>query len=165
MDNLILNSKDPHISSGYGAELSSNLKGQDIKSIVDQIEEAKFAAAAEIAENKGWKNPETKKVQAIGYTVIFTQYPRNPYRKYKSNAGLFIPDSSLHLNEQTGEMEEDELGIVCCNVVSVGPECKYIKEGDDIYIRPVGIAPIPFNQQGYWAISEQNVICKVVNND
>ena len=110
------------------------------------------------------KHPEGKKIQATGYTVIFTKYPRNPYRKYKSSTGLILDVDSYHINE-AGEMEQDDLGVICCNVVSVGPECKYVKEGDDIYVRNVGLAPVPFDFRGYWAVSEQNVICKVVKND
>ena len=152
------------IATGYGAQLEKTLE-PDFGKIKDQIEFEKLSAAAsEMEANKGWKSAENKKVQALGYTVIFTKYPRNPYRKYKSNTGLIMDVDSYHLND-AGEMEQDELGVICCNVVSVGPECKYVKEGDDIYIRAIGIAPVPFDYRGYWAISEQNVICKVVKND
>lgn len=120
-----------------------------------------ITAAQTLEENKGWKNPDNKKVQATGYTVIFTKYPRNPYRKYKSSVGLIMDVDSFHMND-AGEMEQDEMGVICCHVVSVGPECKYVKEGDDIYLRNVGLAPVPFDYRGYWAVSEQNVICKVV---
>lgn len=150
--------------TGYGAQLekSTNVDYQTIK---EQLEVEKLsAAAAELEANKGWKSAEGKKIQATGYTVIFTKYPRNPYRKYKSSTGLILDVDSYHMNE-AGEMEQDDLGVICCNVVSVGPECKYVKEGDDIYVRNVGLAPVPFDFRGYWAVSEQNVICKVVKND
>ena len=157
MSNLVL-------PTGYGAQLekSTNVDCQTIK---EQLEVEKLsAAAAELEANKGWKSAEGKKVQATGYTVIFTKYPRNPYRKYKSSTGLILDVDSYHMNE-AGEMEQDDLGVICCNVVSVGPECKYVKEGDDIYVRNIGLAPVPFDFRGYWAVSEQNVICKVVKND
>lgn len=150
--------------TGYGAQLEKSTN-VDIQTIKDQLEIEKLsAAAAELEANKGWKSAEGKKVQATGYTVIFTKYPRNPYRKYKSSTGLILDVDSYHMNE-SGEMEQDDLGVICCNVVSVGPECKYIKEGDDIYVRNVGLAPVPFDFRGYWAVSEQNVICKIVKND
>ena len=154
MSNLILNGNDATGMSGYGAQLSKNLSGISSADIKEQIEMEKLAAAS--AENK--------KVQATGFTVIFTKYKKNPYRKYKSGAGLIMDVDSFHLNE-AGEMEQDEMGVICCHVVSVGPECKYVKEGDDIYIRNVGAAPVPFDYRGYWAISEQNVICRIVTND
>ena len=161
MNNLILN--DPTVASGYGAQLSKNLTGLSSTEVKEQIERL-AAASAELEANKGWKSAENKKVQATGYTVIFTKYKRNPYRKYKSGAGLIMDVDSFHVNE-AGEMEQDEMGVICCHVVSVGPECKYVKEGDDIYIRNVGAAPVPFDYRGYWAISEQNVICRIVDND
>lgn len=165
MSNLILNGNDATGMSGYGAQLSKNLSGISSADIKEQIEMEKLAAAsAELEANKGWKSAENKKVQATGFTVIFTKYNKNPYRKYKSGAGLIMDVDSFHLNE-AGEMEQDEMGVICCHVVSVGPECKYVKEGDDIYIRNVGTAPVPFDYRGYWAISEQNVICRIVSND
>ena len=165
MSNLILNGNDATGMSGYGAQLSKNLSGISSADIKEQIEMEKLAAAsAELEANKGWKSAENKKVQATGFTVIFTKYNKNPYRKYKSNAGLLLDVDSFHIND-AGEMEQDEMGVICCHVVSVGPECKYVKEGDDIYIRNVGAAPVPFDYRGYWAISEQNVICRIVNND
>ena len=165
MSKLILNSNDPTIASGYGAQLERTISGVSANEVKERIEmERLSAASAELEANKGWKSAEGKKVQATGYTVIFTKYPRNPYRKYKSGAGLIMDVDSYHVNS-SGEMEQDELGVVCCKVVSVGPECKYVKEGDDIYIRNIGAAPVPFDYRGYWAISEQNVICRVVNDD
>ena len=157
--------------SGYGANLEHDLKNADINISADKIDAFKLAIAAEEMDaNSGWKNSENKKVQANGYTVIFTKYPRNPYRVYyKSNSGLITNIGSegnqFYRSMETGEIEEAELGVICCNVVSVGPECKYVKEGDDIYLRNVGLAPVPFAGKGYWAVSEQNVICRVVPED
>ena len=68
-------------------------------------------------------------------------------------------------NPDSGEMEMSQLGIVCAKVIAVGPECKYVKVGEDIYLRDVGCAPVPFGGLGYWAISEQNIICRVANNN
>ena len=99
MSNLVL-------PTGYGAQLekSTNVDCQTIK---EQLEVEKLsAAAAELEANKGWKSAEGKKVQATGYTVIFTKYPRNPYRKYKSSTGLILDVDSYHMNE-AGEMEQD----------------------------------------------------------
>lgn len=164
MNNLILND-NPTIASGYGAQLCKNLTETPLSETKEWLETEQLAAAAEELEaNKGWKSAANKKVQATGYTVIFTKYARNPYRKYRSRVGIILDTDSYHIND-AGEMEQDETGVICCHVVSVGPECKYVKEGDDIYIRNVGLAPVPFDYRGYWAISEQNVICRIVNND
>lgn len=109
------------------------------------------------------------RVQPNGYTVIFTKYERNPYRKStKSKSGIILDTGydahEYEFSHETGQMERNDLGVICCNVVAVGPECKYVKPGEDIYLRNVGIAPVPFNGRDYWAISEQNIICRVVKD-
>ena len=87
MSNLIFNSNDPTIASGYGAQLEKTMYGVSDNEVKDRIEvERLSAASAELEANKGWKSAEGKKVQATGYTVIFTKYPRNPYRKYPSSS-------------------------------------------------------------------------------
>lgn len=170
MSNLILND-GPMGMTGTGLELTKKLSGDDVKDIQEKMEIERLAIAAEEMEaNKGWKNSANKKVAATGFTVIFTKYDKNPYRTYKKSTSGIILDTGIdghefYRSEETGEMERSEAGVICCHVISVGPECKYVKEGDDIYIRHVGSAPVPFAGKGYWAISEQNVICRVVNND
>ena len=73
MSNLILNGNDATGMSGYGAQLSKNLSGISSAELKDQIEMEKLAAAAAVMEaNKGLKSTENKKVQATGFTVIFT---------------------------------------------------------------------------------------------
>ena len=100
MSNLILNGNDATGMSGYGAQLSKNLSGISSADIKEQIEMEKLAAAsAELEANIGWKSAENKKVQATGFTVIFTKYKKNPYRKYNSGAGLIMDVYSFHLNE------------------------------------------------------------------
>jgi len=154
-------------ATGYGAQLGKTLAGADLNEVKDAIDfERTVNASREMEMNKGIKSSENKKVSALGYTVIFTKYDRNPYRPYYKSGLLLSPDFEGHefyRSSETGEMERSEQGVICCHVIAVGPECKYLKEGDDIYIRNVGLAPVPFAGKGYWAVSEQNVICKIDN--
>ena len=152
-------------ASGYGAQLGKNLAGANLNEVKDTIEfERTLNASREMEMNKDIKSTENRTVAALGYTVIFTKYDKNPYRPYYKS-GLLISSGfeghEFYRSAETGEMERSEQGVICCNVIAVGPECKYLKPGDDIYIRNVGLAPVPFSDKGYWAVSEQNVICKV----
>ena len=101
----------------------------------------------------------------ISNKVLILPYPENPYRKAITSSGLIIPLNPQFQNPESGQQDNLKEGIVCAKVIEVGPECKWLKEGDDIYIRNVGAAPVPFDRRGYWAISEQNVICRIVDND
>lgn len=160
------------LSNAGGVALDAQMKAmaskENDKEIASMIKASEFMAAYDEENNLDIKDSSKKKIVANGYNVIFTKYERNPYRyKVKSNSLITtgIEDYRYHRSDDTGELERDTLGIICCNVVAVGPECKYVKEGDDIYIRAVGLAPVPFDGQGYWAINEQNVICRIVDKD
>ena len=107
-------------------------------------------------------------LKATGYTIIFKPYAKNPYRDVKkTESGLIFGGdvfASMHKSDDTGEMENSEPFICCGTAISCGPECKYVKEGEDFYYRNSKV-PVPFNNMGYYAISEQNVICRVIEND
>ena len=139
----------------YGAELESKMLGEDVKYIGDQMEAVKLQMAAnEIDENKGWKSSDNRQLLPCGYTVIFKKHKRNPYRQYRTSSSGLILDVGLDAHEMfrnpdSGEIEMSELGIVCAEVVAVGPECKYVKPGEDIYLRDVGCAPVPFGGLEY----------------
>ena len=158
-------------TGAYGVELEQKLTGEDLRNIEDQMESVKLQLAAnELDTNKGWRSSENKHLEPCGYTVIFEKYKKNPYRQYRKSASGLILDTGLDAHEMfrnpdSGEMEMSQLGIVCAKVVAIGPECKYVKEGEDIYLRDVGCAPVPFGGLEYWAISEQNIICRVANNN
>ena len=49
-------------------------------------------------------------------------------------------------------------------VIEVGPDCKYVKPGDDVYVNNPTIRPVPFMRQGFFLCNEQNVLA-VMNND
>ena len=57
-----------------------------------------------------------------------------------------------------------DLKISCAEVIEVGPDCKYIKPGDDVYVNNPSIRPVPFMRQGFFLCNEQNVLA-VMNND
>lgn len=157
-------------TGAYGSELENKMIADEIRNaeMVKELE-TRYAVNHFTTEDPSLKSVEGKHVQPNGYTVIFTKYERNPYRQSARSASGLILDTGYDSHEyefshETGQMERNDLGIICCNVVAVGPECKYVKPGEDIYLRNVGIAPVPFGGRDYWAISEQNIICRVVND-
>lgn len=114
---------------------------------------------------QGFSEDEDLQIVATGYTIIFEPYKKNPHRKMKKSAsGLIITDdvfAGIGKSQDSGENEESEPFIQCGRAISVGPECKYVKEGEDFYYRNSKV-PVPFNNLGYFAISENNVICRII---
>ena len=51
-----------------------------------------------------------------------------------------------------------KLGIGCAKVIEVGPACKYVKNGDDVFYDTRVIKPVPFMNCGYYLTNEQNLI-------
>lgn len=153
-------------TTGFGKKyINGGLGGVDTSSATPTqiVELENMRAAVEMAERdmEGTKPFEFYDIKATGYTVIYKPYDKNPYRRVAkiTEGGLILPPewSGRFKSNETGEMTEPELGIGWASVISAGPECKYVKEGDDICYRVIDV-PVPFGGLGYRAISEQNVI-------
>lgn len=139
------------------------------KVAIKQLEEQSQLEMADnlCKKNQGIKQANNKQIIACNSTVILKPYDRNPYRSIKTTASGIIyglDGNELYLSHETGEMEEARLEVVCAEVIAVGPDCKNVKVGEDIYCRNI-ITPVPFDNRGYYAISEQNIICRIVNKN
>ena len=122
---------------------------------------------AENILNKNLKNINTKDVilTPCGRRVIFLPYDVNPYRAVETDDSgvIFGIESTKHYkSNDTGEMEDNTEMVICAKVIAVGPDCKYVKEGDDIFVvKLAGGTPVPFRKKGYYVIDEMNVLCKM----
>lgn len=99
--------------------------------------------------------------------IIIIPFKNNPFQKLRqTESGIIIDTGGLnaqHFNTDTGETEDDKPDIIVGAVQEVGPEVKYIKPGDVVYYREPTAIPVPFFKQGFWSISENQVIA-VVNS-
>lgn len=116
--------------------------------------------------NNNLKDINTKDVELIpcGRRVIFECYSKNPYRIVEtSEEGVIfgIESTKMYKSNETGEMTENEDAIVCAKVISVGPDCKYVENGDDIFVYKFNAAPVPFRKKGYYIVDEANILCKM----
>ncbi len=101
---------------------------------------------------------ETLEMLSVGPKVVILPYVKNPYRKLISEGGILIDYDGEFKNPDTGENDKMEKGIRCAKVIEIGPEVKYLKPGDDIYYVSNSALPIPFFNQGYQVIAEQNAL-------
>jgi len=96
-------------------------------------------------------------------TLMVDFYDENPYEVKESETGLKLT-TGLHESPDSGELEKKDTWFRAANVLEVGPECKYVKPGDDVYADVRGCRPFPFRGHIYWQLAEQNVIAVMAND-
>lgn len=138
-----------------------------VKSALNRAEQEQIAYVDRLLEkDKDCKPFQNRSVMPTGNRVIIKPYEKNPYRVplMQSSSGLIVGDfetSSYYQSQETGEREAAQRGVWCCQVIAVGSDCKYVVQGDDVYVNFPMAAPIPFGDKGYYSISEPNIICSI----
>ncbi len=90
--------------------------------------------------------------------VLVRPYEKNPFEALEEKGGIIIakPDGSFK-NPDTGEEDTEYNFSVQADVIEVGPECTYVKEGDVVYYRRACGVPIPFFRQGFEVVDERQI--------
>lgn len=158
---------------------SVNMSENSIDSLVKKEKARKFNSEVEKynekleQNNKDFEESQDKVEYDISKAEIKPMFSRilvqpfkvNPFQKMKVENGLIIDTGGYtphtQLNEQTGRYEEQKQFIVTGCVVEVGPEVKYLKEGDVIFYRVDTAVPVPFFKQGFVSLAESQIIAVV----
>ena len=158
---------------------SVNMKENSLDSLIKKEKASKFNSEVEKynekleQNNKDFKESQDKVEYDISKAEIKPMFSRilvqpfkvNPFQKIKVEKGLIIDTGGYtphtQLNEQTGRYEEQKQFIVTGCVVEVGPEVKYLKEGDVIFYRIDTAVPVPFFKQGFVSLAESQIIAVV----
>ena len=156
-----------------------NMKENSLDSLIKKEKASKFNSEVEKynekleQNNKDFKESQDKVEYDISKAEIKPMFSRilvqpfkvNPFQKIKVENGLIIDTGGYtphtQLNEQTGRYEEQKQFIVTGCVVEVGPEVKYLKEGDVIFYRIDTAVPVPFFKQGFVSLAESQIIAVV----
>ena len=156
-----------------------NMKENSLDSLIKKEKASKFNSEVEKynekleQNNKDFKESQDKVEYDISKAEIKPMFSRilvqpfkvNPFQKIKVENGLIIDTGGYtphtQLNEQTGRYEEQKQFIVTGCVVEVGPEVKYLKEGDVIFYRIDTAVPVPFFKQGFISLAESQIIAVV----
>lgn len=97
--------------------------------------------------------------------ILITLFDKNPFQKITTTKSGIITDmgglAPTYKNTDSGEVEEAQQMILVGVVQEVGPDVKYIKVGDTIFIDRNSARPVPFYKQGLHCLSEQQVIAIV----
>lgn len=123
---------------------------------------------AENILNKNIKNINTNKTKILPIysNVVLKFYNDNPYRKIEATeAGVIlgIGSTQKYKSNETGEMEDTGEYIACAKVIAVGPNCKHVKEGMDVFAVKGIATPLPYKDMDYYIINESNIICIIEN--
>lgn len=156
-----------------------NMSENTIDNLIQRENTAKFnnqleQYEAQLEENKKTLDEAQSQVQYdINQAEIKPMFSRilvkpfkvNPFQKMERagsiivNAGGYTPHAEI--NPMTGKYEEQKQFIVTGCVVEVGPDTKYLREGDVIYYRVDTSVPVPFLAQGFISLDEKQVIAVV----
>jgi hypothetical protein len=90
--------------------------------------------------------------------IILLPYPTNPYRKIL-NGSIIVEYTGNFLNPDSGEQDTLNTFVGCAKIIEVGPEVKYLKDGDDVFYDTRTCYPIPFLKMGYLSTQENQIIC------
>lgn len=97
--------------------------------------------------------------------ILVTLFNKNPFQKITVTKSGIITDmggmAPTYKNTDSGEIEEAQQMIIVGVVQEVGPDVKYIKVGDTIFMDRNSARPVPFYKQGLHCLSEQQVIAIV----
>ena len=158
---------------------SVNMKENSLDSLIKKEKARKFNSEVEKynekleQNNKDFEESQAKVAYDISKAEIKPMFSRilvqpfkvNPFQKMKVENGLIIDTGGYtphtQLNEQTGRYEEQKQFIVTGCVIEVGPEVKYLKEGDVIFYRVDTAVPVPFFKQGFVSLAESQIIAVV----
>lgn len=110
-------------------------------------------------------NIEHAEIKPMFSRILIQPFKVNPFQKIKIENGIITDmggyDPHTQLNPTTGKYEEQDQFIVTGYVVEVGPETKYLKEGDVVFYRKDTAVPVPFFKQGLVSLGESQIIAVV----
>lgn len=104
-----------------------------------------------------------KEISPLYSGVIIRPYDINPYLGMFTEEGLDLGLGEFD-NPDSGEKDNLSVFIKCGEVFEAGPDCKYVKQGDDVFYDSRSTRPVPFMRCGFVLGSEQNLLC-VMNDD
>lgn len=132
---------------------------QRAKELQERLKEAHLEKQKEIEERL-----VGLEVVPNGQRIILMPYPTNPYVKIMTESGIYTQPTGTFMNPDSGTLDTMEEITVCAKVIEVGPDCKSIQIGDDVYYDKRTAYPLPFMGLGYQVSSESQIIAIINNN-
>ena len=179
---LTENEKLAQAATGLGDHIKFNMQENNIDTIIKKEKANKFNSQVdaykealeennkktEQAQNEVQYDIEKAELKPMFSRIIVKPLAHNPFQKVQMQGSLIVDAGGYtphaELNPVSGQYEEQREFIVTGCVVEVGPETKYLKEGDVVYYRRDTVVPVPFFKQGLVSLAENQVIAVVAES-
>ena len=179
---LTENEKLAQDAIGLGDHLKFNMQENNIDTLIKKEKANKFNSQVdaykealeennkktEQAQNEVQYDIEKAELKPMFSRIIVKPLAHNPFQKVQMQGSLIVDAGGYtphaELNPISGQYEEQKEFIVTGCVVEVGPETKYLKEGDVVYYRRDTVVPVPFFKQGLVSLAENQVIAVVAES-
>ena len=161
-DSLVFNMSENTVDNLIQKEKASKFNSE-----VEQYNERLEKNNKDFEESKDKINYDIEKaeIKPMFNRVLVQQFKVNPFQKMEIKGGIIVDTGGYNphtqFNQQSGKYEEQDQFIVTGCVIEVGPETKYLKEGDVIYFRKDTAVPVPFFKQGFVSLGESQIIAVV----
>lgn len=161
-DSLIFNMSENTVDNLIQKEKASKFNSE-----VEQYNEQLEKNNKDFEESKDKVNYDIEKaeIKPMFNRVLVQQFKVNPFQRMEVKGGIIVDTGGYNphtqFNQQSGKYEEQDQFIVTGCVIEVGPETKYLKEGDVIYFRKDTAIPVPFFKQGFVSLGESQIIAVV----
>lgn len=159
---------DSAVSMIVPEKMAAEEKATAVRTFNESVDKATASFNANLekeleASRKIKEEAQNLEILPTGNNVLFRMYDKNPWEQIKvTDAGLIIPAyDGMIKSHETGEKERQSPAVIYGEVLAVGPEVLYIKEGDDIIARPNCSNPAPFLGQPLWIIGQHNVLAVI----
>jgi len=119
-----------------------------------------FLLAQEQKQKELNEKLERLELLPMGPKVILLPYASNPYRKIMEG-NIIVDFKGEFNNPDSGEKDTLDTFVGCAQIIEVGPECKYLQKGDDVFYDTRTVYPLPFMQQGYRVTVEPSIIAVI----
>lgn len=161
-DSLVFNMSENTVDNLIQKEKASKFNSE-----VEQYNEQLEKNNKNFEESKDKVNYDIEKaeIKPMFNRVLVQQFKVNPFQRMEVKGGIIVDTGGYNphtqFNQQSGKYEEQDQFIVTGCVIEVGPETKYLKEGDVIYFRKDTAVPVPFFKQGFVSLGESQIIAVV----
>lgn len=103
---------------------------------------------------------EKLEIKPFGQYVLIKPFDQNPFQRIKKE-GNIITDlgglTPIYKSNETGQFEEEESFIHVGTVIEIGPDVRYLRQGDAVMWTAPTELPIPFYKQGLVTVFEPNI--------
>lgn len=154
----IMNMGDDCLIANMVTDQTKAQFNQEVDDYVEKFD--KHSEYLDAYKEKFKEDAKDLEIMTLYRYVLVKPFEENPFQQIQRE-GSIITDlggqKPIYKSRETGDWEEEESYVHVGLVLEVGPDAKYLKEGDVIIYNKNSEVPVPFYKQGFVAIDETRV--------